>query len=333
MNKIVILGSGVAALTLSYHFIKAGNAVRIVSPDKTFNIKTEGARFLHDVHTQPVDNLIAECGKVRESRELTGGVIHYQEGEETFYDWSTLCKDFDLRESLSHSYADSTGRVWTESIMNNLINTSEIPFGLISPTYADLILFMKDIVESSSLFTYSSMQVKSISIIEQVIRPVNIDEIDIEYDLLINTIPFWVFKDLFEVYMPVKRDLKFSKPRYASKAQVMSDEFSMTYYAGPDIVGVTGFPIKRKSVIDGVSILEFYEKPDLPVLTKLPPNIVDTPKEDWDQVLSHLIHHNIILLGRFAQIKSKMMFTDIIDESYKITNIIKNTKEWYNAII
>jgi len=325
MNKIIVLGSGVAALTVSYHLINNGYNVSVVSPDNTFNIKTDGARFIHNVKSDPIDSLIDSCEQSRICRELTGGVLMCQCGEEKLYEWSELCTNSELREMLSHSYAVSTGRVWSKSIMNNLIDTTEIPVGLISPTYAHLIEFMKQKVEESDLFEYISMQIKSISMVEQAIRSVEIDDNDIEYDLLINTIPFWVLKDLFEVYLPVKRELVFSKPRYASVSPIMSDEFSMTYYTGTDIVGVSGFPIKRRSVIDKVSILEFYERPDLPVLTQLPPNIVDTPMEDWDYVLEHLNRHNILLLGRFAQIKSKMMFTDIINESHDIVTDIINS--------
>jgi hypothetical protein len=94
----------------------------------------------------------------------------------------------------------------------------------------------------------------------------------------------------------------------------------MLYYAGDSILDQLGLPVKRVSIVDNKIIREFYKKPQNEVesLSPLPPNIVDTPLEDWEDALAVLKSDNIRLLGRFAQMKSKMMFTDIIDESFKL---------------
>jgi hypothetical protein len=319
-SNIVILGSGVAALSCAYHLLDTGYAVTIVSPDSEFNIKLGGVRFLHDHASDPFHALLHNMGVTKKIRELSGGIHILHDDLDKFYDWSYLLQNRSHCEELTRLYASSTGRSWSEKIMNKVLLADTPPVGLVSPSYADLVTFMVNQVTNNDLFTYKSMQIRSIDRCSQTIKDIKGKGID--YSLLINTIPFWVFKDLFEVYMPVRRKFIFSEPRYASTKKVYGaeDEFSMTYYAGNAVLDVLQVPLKRVSVVDNYSIHEYHTKPqnDIKHLSTLPPNIVDTPLDDWNEVLDTLKSENIRLLGRFAQLKSKMMFTDIIDESYSL---------------
>jgi len=320
-SNIVILGSGVAALTNAYHLTENGYSVTIVSPDKDLNIKLGGARFLHEYSSPAFDKLVNDVGIKKVASDLTGGVAVCEKGKMTVHSWEYLVRHKGHCDEITRKYAEYTGRVWSKNILNRILLSSTPPRGILEPTYAQLVEFMLNKVKESPLFTYLSMQISSISRGDQVIRSLEKEEIG--YSLLINTIPFWVFKDLFEVYIPVKRQFIFSESRYATMHRIEedTDEFSMTYYAGPDIMKILGLPMKRISVISGYIIREFYTKPTghgIEGLVTLPPNIVDTPLEDWDDVIQQLRNDNIWLLGRFSEMKSKMMFTDIIDQSAKL---------------
>jgi len=322
MDNIVIFGGGVAALSAAYHIVKENHPVTVVMMDEKFNVNTEGARFLHVHDSVAFNDLLKECDTEIREVELGGGVTLCDEVVK-YYSWSDLIADQELSEQVTRSYAKGSGRTWSPTILNNLQGMTEAPRGLISPSYVDLISYMESEVDKSGLCTYRNILVDSISLAEQSIRLR--EGPNIEYDLLINTVPFWAFKDLLEVHLPIRERFKYTEPRYCIVEKIDSPEFSMTYYAGESINGLTGAPIKRVSCIDGQKIIEFFERPTnykKEQLVKLPPNIEDVPKEGWQDVTQHLHNHNVELLGRFAQMKSKMMFTDIIDASFELVQSI-----------
>lgn len=323
MSKVVILGDGVASLCFAYHYLMdVQNTVYVISPHPFFNIQKVGTKFLHTHESLPFASLLRNFMKVEE-QILGGGVVVCNQGFSTNFDWSVLINDETLRRDITELYAESTGRVWTPDIMNNLLSTEQLPRCMRYPTYNAIIDFIQHKVQSSIGCVF---KVGTVDFIMEDSREITLnDGTIINYDILINTIPLWVFLNLLSSNLLTpdkalhKPQFIFSEPRYCSQSRIMSNEMSMTYYAGPDVKKLYGLPLKRKSILIDQHIMEFFEKPDdLDNLQKLPPNIKGLTPEDDKKVNDYLNTRDIHLLGRYAQMRSKMMLTDIIDESYKL---------------
>jgi len=322
MSDYIILGDGVAALTHAYHLVrdKKTNFV-VVGNSKKWNLNLGGARFLHVHDSEPFNALISDMNAEPLISRLMGGIQLCTRSSKDFIQWSELIDHPDQRMWVTKVYAESTGRDWEPTILNNLCSMDEMPCGLTNPSYQAMINYMHKIVRKSRL---CKMMVASVSEVDNLSKKISLDTGDVlNFDTLVNTMPFWVFQNLLRDPKYPKIDIKYSSPRYAFSEKASGPQLSMVYYVGDEVEKHTGMPIKRVSTINGERIVELYDKPANNVnVTRLPPNIKTPDTAVWLPVEQGLLSARIILLGRYAQMRSKMMFTDIIDESARITGAL-----------
>ena len=324
MKNIVILGNGLAALTLSYHLSNIDIEIDVISPYDDFNIATPGIRFLHEHQSTAFSDLLVQMGVCPVIKKLDGGVLYFDSIKCRRYNWAYLLKHPDLRSFLSKGYATYTGRIWTRSIMNNLVNMTEIPSYIATPTYQDLVHFMYDhIGDNITLHKDTILKVDADRSL------VKTEQNSHKYDCLVNTIPYWAFIELLSINrneeLLQKEEVEYSEPRYATQNTLDKtyNTMSMMYWVRLKCASYET-PIKRVSIMGNTQIVEYFGRPDIPDITQLPPNIVTPTTDKWYHTVKVLKDRRIYLLGRFASLKSKLMLTDIIDNAASIVQYIKD---------
>ncbi len=324
MREILILGNGVAAISMLYQLSQKDIPCYVISPNH-MQQPVGGAYFVHLSDSVSLHRLMYEARLTPGIVELSGGVDLYDNGEIIHHPWTSLIKDYNLRLELTKLYAAGTGRTWSKSIMNNILEQEDMPCGLIAPSYKEIIEYMLECINGLETIDQLPYDVSTIDTYEQTVQLSNGDQLP--YDIIINTLPLWVLHDKLMQPLPISNYIGDTKPRYAAEEMCTSSELSMTYCVGPEVLEVSGFPLKRISTINNFRVYEFFEKPDTThiysnTIKEIPPNITNLSPAKQSFLMSHLAEASIIPLGRFARMESKMMLTDIIDQAYDIANVL-----------
>lgn len=318
-KNIYILGTGVAAVSMAYHLYNIGIAPKIIGPIPSRDTSLDGVRYLHTTEGLGVSQLLSNMGCSVQATPLGGGVYVFDDpdGPHTSYSWSELVHDKKLADKITHMYADSTGRSWSPTIMNSILQRDDVPTAIVAPTYNDVVHFMLHNMQ----VTYIQAEIEDISLDDHKLMLSNGETHT--YDVAVSTVPLWITMRL--AHMPTLQIHK-TGPRYVSTWHDGSHHngISMTYYVGAYTRKLcNGLPIKRVSKISSYTIVEYFEKPKDSSHPRpyrvLPPNF--TPINDDHLIaLKTLEDHSIYSVGRFAELKPKEMLTDIIERSREITH-------------
>ena len=331
MADITVLGDGIAALAITYHAVLNNMTVKVISANGRFAKNYRGGRFIY----QPNDGIFKDLVKLVDphytSGPLGGGVALYTDGPTELHTWESLVSDKVLAGRVVHLYSDTTGRPWSQKLLNNILEWDKVPQVISTPyqllanhmlytvgKLCHLVDFYAGLVRYVSTdchnLTYSSVEGGS--------------DWTCPYKHLVSTIPAYIFGGLVD-HAPVAQsmvDLDYTSPRFC-RADVLPDHFilpsqEMLYFIGDKVEEKTGLPIKRRTCIPGWAITEFSSKPKIKGIHILPPNIPDISCAQSIQMENELAASDIHLLGRFSQMKSKMMMSHIVTDSYELINKI-----------
>lgn len=324
-QKITVVGSGIASLVLTWLATREGYSVDVMAPKPTFAESIGGGRFLYSSDNQSF--LQALPGSSISEMELYGGIHLYHDGEQSEHRWTDLLDNREEAERITRIYADCSGRPWREDILNSVLLWDSVPTIIRWPTYPQLVGHMVKELESRDNWQFVHGFVSGLRPAEHLLGvKTNLADRDEQYrpyDMLVSTIPLWILNGIVDGPLVPDSDLVFTEPRYYTQSdghpEVPRPEppDSMTYLVGNQVMEVAGLPIKRVSTVRWTTITEYYEKPDIPC-RPLPPNISGLSKSRYSRLTESLLKNDVHLLGRFAQMRPKMMLHDCFSEAENI---------------
>jgi len=346
-SEILVLGDGVSARVVCSLLEDKGYhpSALAVNPTvvKTANMQG-GVRYLESPKVEQLHYKKALGDMI--AQPISGGVIINRD----MHDWEKIFQDKHLeayKHYITGLYAIEQGRPWADNILNNFFNRTEPPAYVANLTYNEL---LSKYDQNFDNICVKVPGLKSLNLHDRILTYENKERTctSLSYTTLINTLPMNLFLKL--TGSPVL-DVFFSRNTEMVQ-ELKGNNKDVLWY----VLGWNG--IKRISIINNILKVElknnlglssgdrpklltelFFSKNNiLPLLSiipgelrlqpdqwkfnELPPNFsIKNCAEELNLIMKNMpenVHH----VGRFAELKSKMMIGDIIERAHQVVETI-----------